>query len=32
MKDLRSVQAAQVQGILREAEALLAKPKAPGTK
>jgi tetratricopeptide (TPR) repeat protein len=32
MKDPRWAQDAQAQGFLREAEALLAKPKAPGSK
>jgi tetratricopeptide (TPR) repeat protein len=32
MKDPRGVQAAEAQGFLREAEALLAKPKTPGSK
>ncbi len=32
MKDPRSAQSARAQGFLREAEALLAKPKAPGSK
>jgi tetratricopeptide (TPR) repeat protein len=32
MKDPRSAQAAEAQGFLREAEELLAKPKAPGSK
>jgi WD40 repeat protein len=32
MKDPRSAQDAQAQGFLREVEALLARPKAPGSK
>jgi hypothetical protein len=32
MKDPRSAQDAQAQGFLREAEELLAKPRAPGSK
>ena len=32
MRDPRSAQAAEAQGFLREAEELLAKPKAPGSK
>jgi tetratricopeptide (TPR) repeat protein len=32
MKDPRSAQAAEAQGFLREAEELLAKPRAPGSK
>jgi hypothetical protein len=32
MKDLRSAQVTQAQSFLREAEELLAKPKAPGSK
>ena len=32
MKDPRSAQDAQAQGFLNEAEALVAKPKAPGSK
>ena len=32
MRDPRSARVAQAQGFLREAEALLAKPRAPGSK
>ena len=32
MKDPRWPQDAEAQGFLREAEALLAKPKTPGSK
>jgi tetratricopeptide (TPR) repeat protein len=32
MKDLLSAQVTQAQGFLREAEELLARPKAPGSK